>query len=139
MQYIIELAASGQRDNSLYESEDSSKEKLEKLRKHQEAWKELQWSRNFTIPMSTGGLWELYGGVLAQNTDQGEIQFYQLPSDLRGIEEKRWTLPGDFGFTIRDFGMDPRQDLLVLVENLDAPGERPSNIVVSPRFSDALL
>ncbi|KAF5312727.1 hypothetical protein D9619_002879 [Psilocybe cf. subviscida] len=121
LQYTIELAVSGQRNNCHYDPVDSSKEKLDRLKKHQEAWKELKWSRDLKIPMSSGGLWEIYGGVLAQNTEQGEIQFYQLPSDLRGIEEKRWTLPGDFGFVVRDFSMDPGQDLLVLVQTLDAP------------------
>lgn len=137
LQYTIELAVSGQRDNCRYDPVDSSKEKLDRLKKHQEAWKELKWSRDLKIPMSSGGLWEIYGGVLAQNTEQGEIQFYQLPSDLRGIEEKRWTLPGDFGFVVRDFSMDPGQDLLVLVQTLDAPGESLSLDQVPRYASDA--
>ena len=68
--------------------------------------------------MESGGLWELYGGVLAQSTEEGTLTFIQLPSDLRSIEEEVWTL-GNFGLVVRDFGMDPSQDLLVLIQSPD--------------------
>lgn len=69
--------------------------------------------------MSDGSSWELYGGVLAQTTADGKICFYQLPSDMRCIQEKEWSVDGDMGFEIRDFGMDPSVGLLVLVEEPD--------------------
>ena len=69
--------------------------------------------------MGDGNLWELSGGVLALSTSDGTIQFYQLASDLRFIEEKNWTIGPNLGVPIRDFGMDPFQDLLVLVQNPD--------------------
>ena len=65
--------------------------------------------------MLDGGVWELYGGVLAQAIDDSTLSFTQLPSEIRGIPSKSWvvkSLPGP----IRDFVMDPSQDLLVIAE-----------------------
>ena len=117
MQYTFELAAAGQ-VNGPESSAASSASRLEALKKHQSSWDNLKWSRELCIPMESGGLWELYGGVLAQSTAEGTLTFLQLPSDLRSIEEKVWTL-GKFGFVVRDFGMDPSQDLLVLIQSPD--------------------
>ena len=66
--------------------------------------------------MFHGGLWELYGNVLAQITQDGRtLHFKQLPSQSRAIEEKGWTV--DISqFRMRDFGIDPAQDLLIIVE-----------------------
>ena len=62
-----------------------------------------------------GGLWELYGGVLAQGHHSG-ITFRRLPSTYRSIEPAEWSID-DISHPLRDFGMDPAQDLLVLVES----------------------
>jgi len=117
LQYIIELALGCQRD--VPQCPMSSASKLERLKQHRMAWKNLKYSREYQIPMGDGNLWELSGGVLAQNTSDGTIQFYQLASDLRFIEEKIWTIGPNLGVAIRDFGMDPSQDLLVLVQDPD--------------------
>ncbi|KAG5653347.1 hypothetical protein H0H81_000969 [Sphagnurus paluster] len=80
--------------------------------------------------MSRAGLWELCSGVLAQNNPDKSLTFHRLPSLYRSIEEKEWTLEG-FGFPLRDFGMDPSQDLLVLVEasrRIDTDTEQPCRI-----------
>jgi hypothetical protein len=66
--------------------------------------------------MLPGGIWELYGGVLAQKGPDGSVTFRQLPSHCRIIKEREWSVK-DFGFNIRDLGMDPSQDLLVLIES----------------------
>ncbi|KDR85356.1 hypothetical protein GALMADRAFT_108380 [Galerina marginata CBS 339.88] len=115
LQYVIELAVAGQRDGSNCTASSATRLKL--LRRHQSAWNDLKWSREVRIPMRNGGLWELYGGVLGQSTQEGTLVFSQLPSDLRSIEAKEWTLGPDFGITISDFAMDPMQDLLILIES----------------------
>ena len=115
MRYIIELAAAGQIDGPEASSIPLAS-RLEALRKHQSSWGNLKWSRELRIPMENGGLWGLYGGILAQSTIQGTLTFTQLPSDLRSIEEKVWTLGPNLGLVVRDFCMDPSQDLLVLIE-----------------------
>jgi len=67
--------------------------------------------------MKNGGLWELFGGVLGQSSEDRSLFFYQLPSSLRNIEAKDWALSAkDIDVHARDFAMDPSQDLLVLVE-----------------------
>ena len=40
----------------------------------------------------------------------------QLPSVIRGIEEKEWTF--DVGFDIDDFTIDPSQDLLMAIRTV---------------------
>jgi len=67
--------------------------------------------------MRDGGLWELYGGVLAQQESDGAFHFLRLPSDLRSIEELRWSVAPNGHIAVRDFGIEPSQDLLALVES----------------------
>jgi len=71
-----------------------------------------------------GSLWELYGGVLAQNSPEGMFHFMRLPAVSRGIAEKSWKVPPQ-SFNVRDFGMDPSQDLLVLIEQPQWSGHPP--------------
>lgn len=92
--------------------------RLQILRNHQSAWHDLHWGEDKRIKMLRGGLWELYGGVLAQSNPEGNLVFARLPSTFRSIEEKHWVITTDnLGFAVRDFGMDTSQDLLVLIEN----------------------
>lgn len=92
----------------------SAADKLEKLKKRQAAWNELKWTEDKSVDSSTGHLWELYGGVLAQaSANHRSISFRQLPSNHRGIEEKTWTVDVS-DLAVRDFTMDPSQDLLVI-------------------------
>jgi hypothetical protein len=95
-------------------------QRLEKLREYQTAWRDLRISSKETVSMLRGQVWELYGGVFAQGlpTHRG-IRFWQLPGEIRGVEKKEWEHE-DLGLNIRDFGMDPAQDLLVLLERPSA-------------------
>ncbi|CDO72096.1 hypothetical protein BN946_scf184962.g39 [Trametes cinnabarina] len=86
------------------------------LKARNEAWDDLAWTAREEIPMLQGGVWELYGGILAQGEGSRTLVFKQLPSNLRGIEGREWRIE-DVGVNIRDFGMDPAQDLLVVIEN----------------------
>jgi hypothetical protein len=121
LQYTIELAISGQLDGCP-DPVSSSGDRLSILKKHQSAWKQLKWTKELTIPMmmSNDSLGipqtELSGGVLGQKNRKDQFTFHQLPSELRGIKEKTWTLYPDWGFFTESFTMDPYQDLLVLVE-----------------------
>jgi hypothetical protein len=84
------------------------------LRKYQSAWERLQWRAEKRVPMTDGLLWELYGGILAQTDNEGVFHFLKLASSIRDIEEHSWELKPDVE-NIRDFGMDPSQDLLVWI------------------------
>lgn len=114
IKYQIALCAGGLSDGppSLLTPSD----RLKLLQNHQLAWKRLRWSYHEAIEMHTGGLWELYGNMLVQSKGRARrhLLFHQLPSRLRGIEERKWELRTEF--MLRDFGIDPSQDLLVLLE-----------------------
>jgi hypothetical protein len=114
LQLIIELHAAGQ-EKGPTNSKISSAGQLYALKQREAAWDKLKWSKEERVPMLNGGLWELYGGVLAQSNGP-DITYRRLPSIHRFIEEAEWTV-GGFGLPIRDFGMDPAQDLLILVES----------------------
>jgi hypothetical protein len=93
-------------------------DRRDRLRAHQAAWRDLNWTAEKEIPMMQGGVWELYGGVLAQARSRETLCFTQLPSRIRGIEEKEWELK--LPITVRDFAMEPSLDLLVVIERLSA-------------------
>ncbi|EPQ60476.1 hypothetical protein GLOTRDRAFT_135147 [Gloeophyllum trabeum ATCC 11539] len=118
LQYHIELAANGLVDGP--RSGLSATEKLDMLRKRQTAWDKLLWVDQKRVPMTNGHLYELYGGVLAQSSGQRSLVFRRLPSHFRRIEERVWTIE-DVGVSMRDFGMDPGQDLLVIIEEAEEP------------------
>jgi hypothetical protein len=93
----------------------SLSERLKLLRNYETSWKNLDWNEHTSIPVPDGSLWELYGNVWAHSRGEKEIVCVQLPSRLRGISMRQWTL--GFDFTLRDFGIDPSQDLLVTIES----------------------
>lgn len=114
MQYKVELAVAGMEDGP--PSALSSADRLKLLRTHQATWKDLNWTSEKVVPMLAGGVWELYGGVLAQAKTRDSLCLMQLASELRGIPEKEWEL--QLPMHIRDFGMEPALDLLVVIEEL---------------------
>ncbi|KAH8998839.1 hypothetical protein EDB86DRAFT_2910402 [Lactarius hatsudake] len=93
----------------------TTSERLELLKNYEASWKNLEWNEHTTISSPAGSLWELYGNVWAHSRGSDAIEFIQIPSRLRGIPMRQWTLR--FDFDLRDFGMDPSQDLLVMIEN----------------------
>lgn len=88
--------------------------RLNLLREHNRVWNDMEWASYGSIPMCDGHSWEFSGGILAQSTHENQIFLVQLPCKLKGITEKRWSVP--FDFRIRDFTLDNSQDLIVLVE-----------------------
>ncbi|KAH8100208.1 hypothetical protein BXZ70DRAFT_175300 [Cristinia sonorae] len=114
LQYKIELAQSGMDDipsNGL-----STATKREILARHTNAtqtWPDHMVTKQ-TIPLLEGPLWELCGGVLAQSDGRRDLDFWQLPSAIRGITPRKWGV--DVEFDIADFTVDPSQDLLVAME-----------------------
>ncbi|KAK7692362.1 hypothetical protein QCA50_003987 [Cerrena zonata] len=115
--YKQELAVAGLEDGN---SETDVAERLRLLRKHQEAWDNLEFTDDFVIDMHPHPFlsWELQGGVLSQQTTMRSISFRQIPSKVRGIAKKEWSI-ADLDIMFVDFGLDPSQDLLVLAEGSD--------------------
>ena len=99
-------------------SRKNTSERLSLLRSYETSWKNLDWNTHTSLPVFEGGaslsLWELYGNVWAHSRGNDVISFVQIPSRLRDIPLRQWTIRLDF--PIRDFGMDPSQDLLVTIE-----------------------
>lgn len=100
----------------------SSADCLALLKKTERNWAVLRFSRMEKLKRRQGGLWELFGGVLAFSDHSSEplslyrsLSFIQLPSALCGTTSKIHRLE-NLGSYIRDFGMDPSQDLLIAVE-----------------------
>ena|ERR1700677_4842495 len=93
----------------------TTSERLELLRRYEASWKNIEWSEHNTIVSPDGQLWEFYGNVWAHSRGRDAIEFVQLPSRIRGIPMRQWTL--SFDFAVRDFSMDPSQDLLVTIED----------------------
>ncbi|KAI0307691.1 hypothetical protein B0F90DRAFT_1676259 [Multifurca ochricompacta] len=114
LQYRIALFASGMVDGP--PGHLSASQRLSLLRDYEASWKDIIWNEHKSIPVPDGNLWELYGNVWARSRGEDAIVFVQLPSRLRGIPMRQWTLK--FNFALRDFGMDPSQDLLVTIESL---------------------
>lgn len=112
-QYTLDLFTHGLEDSCVSTLELS--ERRDALQKYVGGWNSLKWSKELEIPHSKGKLWELYGGVLTQTNEQQDFVFTRLPAVARGIEEKKWTIDKR-DYEVRDYGMDPSQDLLVLVE-----------------------
>ncbi|KAI9445328.1 hypothetical protein H4582DRAFT_909672 [Lactarius indigo] len=119
LQYRIALFASGMEDGP--PGDLSTSERLGLLKNYEASWKNLEWNEHTTISSPAGSLWELYGNVWAHSRGSDAIEFIQIPSRLRGIPMRQWTLR--FDFALRDFGMDPSQDLLVIIENFRSAPE----------------
>ncbi|KAG0704338.1 hypothetical protein DFH29DRAFT_801932 [Suillus ampliporus] len=122
-QYDIELAVSGMMDGP--PSPLTASERLALLKERNVAWESLRWVESKDIQMMQGDIWELYGGVFAQSSTPDVLHFRQLPSKYRNIEEKLWHVALDI--QVRDFTMDPAQDLLVLIEQ--------TNLLHSPNLN----
>lgn len=112
LQYRIALHSSGLVDGP--PSRLSTTERLSLLRSYETSWKNLDWNTHISLPVPEGSLWELYGNVWAHSRGNNSIFFVQIPSRLRDIPLRQWTIRLDY--PLRDFGIDPSQDLLVAIE-----------------------
>ena len=92
----------------------TTSERLDLLRRYESSWKNIEWSEHRTIPYAQGMYSEFYGNVWGQTRGSDAIDFVQLPSRLRGISLRQWTLK--FNFDVQYFTMDPSQDLPVTID-----------------------
>lgn len=112
LQYHIRLAASGMRDGSV--SEANTVERMAALRTYSDAWRDLAWSAYDKIDIPGSAMPQFSDGVVAYlSDDRRELTVHQLPSKLRRLAARRWTLA--FDFVIARFALDAAQDLLALV------------------------
>ena len=117
LQYRTELFAAGLTDCP---SQAIVAARLEKLRAHQAAWKSLKWSQESVIVLPNYVVFENFGGVFAVGigTYTDGIRFIQLPSVLRGIDMRDWSIQ-NLDFHIGDFCMDPAADIVAVLDKRD--------------------
>jgi hypothetical protein len=118
-QYKIELAVAGMDDG--LPSDLGPAERLHILNAHRTAWKKLSW-KEYHVPIASNS-WVCSGSVLAMGHYTENFLHYhftltQLPSVIRGIEEKTWNIVIKGIYSECSFEIDPSQDLIVLVEEL---------------------
>ncbi|KAF8269936.1 hypothetical protein EI94DRAFT_1723941 [Lactarius quietus] len=103
LQYIISLAACGMLDGLSVPVYERTAERLQRLREHEAAWREVAWSDGCLIPhMAARDLpTTCSGGVLAFQKQQSDddsggdsLFLLRVPSRLRGIPGESWELKG---------------------------------------------
>lgn len=121
LQCPVLLAASGIRDNT--KNPLPTVEKLSRLEHYLEAWRSLRWTQHHVkiVLQSTYRRRSAFTpeGFLTTCTEQDDltswnVQFWQIPSRLRGMEEQLWDAsPLPRGAVSNDprRDMDPSQDL----------------------------
>jgi hypothetical protein len=127
LQYIISLAACGMQDGPSRGICQNTAERLQRLREHEAAWRELAWSdgsvvahdvaRNLPTAISGGVLAFLKQSAAGESgssgsPDHGDRLFLlRVPSKLRGIPGESWELSG-LG-EMSNLCIDAAQDLLL--------------------------
>lgn len=114
LQYKIELAIAGLEDNIEHPLSERAKRSL--LSEYKDAWARVphltpRESNTSIVSFEEGPAWELSGGVLGQSVGQRKLRFRRLGSKLRGVTPLAWDI--DVDYIVRDFTMDPAQDLAV--------------------------
>ena len=102
-------------------------ERLQRLQAYEKSWRTLRWANRETL-QKFYSVWELSGQHIAQGLcrNYGEhdgsstrlfFDFHRLPGVSRGTPGGHWRHyygSGEFDVQVRDFIMDPNQDLLIL-------------------------
>jgi len=121
LQYKIELFAQGMHDNAQIQDGANTADLLAMLTTYGDALKELAWTNYETIDLTDASIHTRYvsDGILVLPSRERKItgtwlDVYQLPSALRGVPARQWTLK--FEFSVTSFTVDVASDLLVLCE-----------------------
>ncbi|CAL1702753.1 unnamed protein product [Somion occarium] len=114
LQYKIQLGLNGQQDGPSTNCLNVH-DRLLILNEYQAAWDQLRFDPMMIVDMESDRIWEIRGNVLSQASEESLV-FVQLPSRVRNIDERRWSL-NRVHIPLRDYAFDPAQDLLILVES----------------------
>ncbi|KAF8493317.1 hypothetical protein JB92DRAFT_2999971 [Gautieria morchelliformis] len=111
LQYRLELSVAGLEDGST-DCRLSIPERLAQLKTFEQAWAKLYFRQRLTVNVARGYVWKLRGDVLATQL-MSRLLFIQLPSAVRGTPVHTWE--SHIEVHIRQFAIDPAQDLAVVV------------------------
>jgi hypothetical protein len=117
LQYKIELASAGLINAPFSDSPLSIASRLDVLKAHTARWRDLDWQLKNRITLRGRSLYELFGGVFARDSgyERRGLSFVRLPSVIADTKAVSWQHL-DMGFAMKDFSMDPAQDLLIVVQ-----------------------
>ncbi|KAF9473961.1 hypothetical protein BDN70DRAFT_885353 [Pholiota conissans] len=116
LQYIIQLHFDGVITTDVSRNSSYS-ELIDGLLRRRRAWLSLGWDRYNTpshVMQQQCKAYEFIGGVFG-NTDGSGLEIVWLPGMTMGAEKKIVKRPST-GVSIRDFTMDPAQDVIALLE-----------------------
>ncbi|PBK68010.1 hypothetical protein ARMSODRAFT_888206 [Armillaria solidipes] len=127
LQYTIELAMDSMEDGK--SSHLLNADRLGRLRDLRQAWANLNWKELTSIPFSGEcSAYELVAGVFVKMFLGKEFVLTRLPSSTRPVVDQV-ELP-DQDMLVKDFAMDPSQDLLaMLVDDASPPSYTTSRIL----------
>ena len=120
--YTIELAADNLVDGSRKPGSLSTAERLNLLLDRRKRWRELDWTKKVVVPIEGQcQAYEFVGGAFAKSMGMGgdtwsgskHLNVTWLPG--RDAQHKA-IIREDLGVPMKDFAIDPSQDLIALVE-----------------------
>ncbi|KAF8510612.1 hypothetical protein JB92DRAFT_2938811 [Gautieria morchelliformis] len=86
--------------------------RLAQLKTFEQDWAKLYFRQRLTVNVARGYVWKLHGDVLATQL-MSRLLFIQLPSAVQGTPVHTWE--SHIEVCIREFAIDPVQDLAVVV------------------------
>ncbi|KAF8578725.1 hypothetical protein K439DRAFT_1638566 [Ramaria rubella] len=116
LQYRMELTVAGVEDTNAAPNLPVA-QRLTQLQTIEDGWDYLRFRKTHRVKKHPSNLWELFGGVLVHGLGSPRtrgLAFMELPSAVREMPGRTWSIP-DTGVDIRDFGIDPGQNLVVLI------------------------
>ena len=128
LQYRIELASDGLVNGQPGGSASTTAARMELLLERRAAWRALRPNRRTSVALAGHcHAYELVGGLFAKALEESgaarRLVASWLPGNGRG--ERRFVVD-DLGVRIKDFALDPSQDLIVLLEHRPAAPGSPS-------------
>ncbi|KZV61388.1 hypothetical protein PENSPDRAFT_300876 [Peniophora sp. CONT] len=115
LRYILALNMCGMSDNPSISCSIPLQERVTRLRRYDDARKELSFSTYRELPLSAGSRVVVSGGyVIAMGA--GKVTVHRPASKLRGIESRTWSF--SFEQQCEDAGVDSERDLLAIVSDM---------------------
>lgn len=96
---------------------------LQTIQAYQKAWRTLTWTQRTSMRGLPTNIWVGDYMIHQHAGDPPELarsvlDIHRIASPMRGVSEKTWRIQ-NLGFNIHSFAVDPSQDLLVVLEEVD--------------------